>query len=160
MENKIYTFNVDGKNFFVSTEEINAIYDRQYGLTEKDIEKYAARYVAQLKNYRECPKWLDKELVLRLIGEERLMKNGEADGFKLQLTFAWYVELKKENLNPFKYTINAYCLDNIQTFARRYPTIQAALLHCLNGFNENTSISNRYKSIEHYLCSDFQQQWS
>lgn len=96
MENKIYTFNVDGKNFFVSTEEINAIYGRQYGLTEKDIEKYAARYVAQLKNYQECPKWLDKELVLRLIGEERLMKNGEADGFKLQLTFAWYVELRKK----------------------------------------------------------------
>lgn len=158
MENKIYTFNLDGKNFFVSTEEINAIYGRQYGLTEKDIEKYAARYVAQLKNYRECPRWLNKELVLRLIEEERLMKNGESDGFKLQLTFAWYVELKKENLDPFKYTINAYCLDNIQTFARRYPTIQAALLHCLNGFNENTSISNRYKSIEHYLCSDFQQQ--
>lgn len=52
---------------------------------------------------------------------------------------------------PFKYAVNAYCLDNIQTFDRRYVTLEDALLHCLNGFNENANIPNRYKSIGHYL---------
>ena len=51
----------------------------------------------------------------------------------------------------FKYAVNAYCLDNIQTFDRRYVTLEDALLHCLNGFNENANIPNRYKSIGHYL---------
>ena len=41
---------------------------------------------------------------------------------------------------PFKYAVNAYCLDNIQTFDRRYVTLEDALLHCLNGFNENANI--------------------
>ena len=84
----------------------------------------------------------------------RLMKVGESDGFRLKLHFDWFVILKRENERmyaPFKYAVNAYCLDNIQTFDRRYVTLEDALLHCLNGFNENANIPNRYKSIGHYL---------
>lgn len=36
MENKIYTFNVDGKNLFVSTEEINR--QNKTSFEEEDIE--------------------------------------------------------------------------------------------------------------------------
>ncbi len=46
---------------------------------------------------------------------------------------------------PFKYAVNAYCLDNIQDVVdRRYVTLEDTLLHCLNGFNENANIPNRY----------------
>ena len=82
------------------------------------------------------------------------MKNGESDSFRLQLHFGWYVTLRKENrphVAPFKYVIEAYCLDNIQQFSRRYVSMEKALLHCLNGFNENASIPDDYKSIQEYL---------
>ena len=97
---------------------------------------------------------LDATLVRRLLDKERLMKVGESDGFRLKLHFDWFVILKRENERmyaPFKYAVNAYCLDNIQTFDRRYVTLEDALLHCLNGFNENANIPNRYKYIGHYL---------
>ena len=86
--------------------------------------------------------------------EERLMKPGESDSFKVQLHFQWFVCIRKEpeeQYAPFRYIVEAFCLDNIQTFTRRYITLEAALLHCLNGFNENANRPNRYKSIEQYL---------
>ena len=47
--------------------------------------------------------------------------------------------------------LEACCLDNVQTFSRRYITLEKALLHCLNGFNENANIQNRYQSLQDYL---------
>ena len=129
-------------------------YPAEHRLKETDIEQYAAAYTARIKAYREYTRQLDATLVRRLLDEERLMKVGESDGFRLKLHFDWFVILKRENERmyaPFKYAVNAYCLDNIQTFDRRYVTLEDALLHCLNGFNENANIPNRYKSIGHYL---------
>ena len=103
---------------------------------------------------RHANRQLDVALVRRLLDEERLMKNGESDGFRLQLDFGWYVELRKEDrprVAPFRYVVEAYCLDNIQCFLRRYVSMEKALLHCLNGFNENATIPNRYESIQDYL---------
>ena len=154
MENKTYQFIVGGQKISVTSEETISYYSSRYNLTEKEIEEFAARYVAQIKYYRECPKWLDKELVRRLLAEEFLMKERESDGFKLQLTFAWYAELKKERIDSCMYTVRAYCLDNLQCIGRRYLTLSDALLDCVNGFNENAALSNRYKSVEHYLASE------
>lgn len=47
--------------------------------------------------------------------------------------------------------VSTYCLDNPQCFNRRYTTLEKALLHCLNGFNENAAIKDRYHSIGEYL---------
>ena len=33
----------------------------------------------------------------------------------------------------------------------RILTLEKALLHCLNGFNENATIKDRYRSIGEYL---------
>ena len=82
------------------------------------------------------------------------MKPGESDSFKVQFHFQWFVCIRKEPEEQyalFRYIVEAFCLDNIQTFTRRYITLEAALLHCLNGFNENANSPNRYKSIEQYL---------
>ena len=81
------------------------------------------------------------------------MKAGESDSFTIQLFFLWYVRIRREpeNLAPFKYALEACCLDNVQTFSRRYITLEKALLHCLNGFNENANIQNRYQSLQDYL---------
>lgn len=82
------------------------------------------------------------------------MKPGESDSFKVQIRLRWFVRIRKEpeeQYAPFRYIVEAFCLDNIQTFTRRYITLETALLHCLNGFNENANRPNRYKSIEQYL---------
>lgn len=153
MKSQIFDFQIENKHIFVMSDEVVAFYGPHYDLSEEDISGYA-RYVARIKYYKECERWLDKTLVQRLLEEERLMKIGEADGFKLKLTFVWFVELKQENIGDFWYTIDAYCLDNPQTFNRRYVTMEAALLHCLNGFNENVRLPNRYQSIKDYLNWD------
>lgn len=150
MKSQVFEFQIEGKTIPVTREEVVAFYGSHYGLSEEDITGYT-QYVASIKHYKECERWLDKVLVRQLIEEERLMKIGEADGFKLQLTFEWYVELKRENIDDFRYTLNAYCLDNPQTFCRRYMNMEAALLHCLNSFNENARLPNRYHSIKDYL---------
>ena len=154
MENKIYKIEIDRQIIPVTTEEVLDFYPKEHCLTEDDIRQYAAIYTARIKSYRQCGRILDAALVRRLLDEEHLMKNGESDSFRLQLHFGWYVTLRKENrphVAPFKYVIEAYCLDNIQQFSRRYVSMEKALLHCLNGFNENASIPNDYKSIQEYL---------
>lgn len=37
------------------------------------------------------------------------------------------------------------------TVGRRYPTLEAALVHILNNFNDNVNIHNRYKKIEDFF---------
>ena len=154
MENKTYEIEIDGRIIPVTTKEVLDFYPKEYRLTEDDIRQYAAAYTARIKCYREYDGLLDATLVRRLLDEERLMKNGESDGFRLQLDCRWYVELRKEDgprVAPFKYAIEAYCLDNIQSFSRRYVSMEKALLHSLTGINENTAIPDRYTSIQDYL---------
>lgn len=151
MENKEYTFKIDGKTITVTAQEAQEFYPIQYALTEKDIEKYAAEYTTRIKSYKQCVSYLSKELVERLLHEERFMKEGETDYFRHKMDFDWYICIKKERTEYTNYTISACCLDNIQTHSRRYKTLSDAILHCLNNFNENASIKNKYQSIEDYL---------
>lgn len=153
MENKTYTFDIYGWETSVTMQEVLTFYGPHHGLTQENISNYAARYAAHMKHHRACGGWLSKALVERLIEEERLMKEGESDSFKVQLTFAWYVELMKEGGEhlPFRYVLHAWCLNNPQSCERRYVTLESALLHCLNGFNESVAVQNRYASIEQYL---------
>lgn len=155
MKNKTYEFEIEGTKISVTTREVIDLYPKQWTLKEKDIEQYAAKNVARRKYYKTCEQWLDKTLIRWLLKEERKMETGETVGFRLKLHFHWYVEIRKEDekvYGPYKYAINAYCLDNMQIFTRRYLSLDRALLHCLNSFNENASIPNRYKSIDEYLA--------
>lgn len=156
-KNRTYEIEIDGRTIPVTTKEVLDFYPKEHCLTEDDIRQYAAVYTAYIKYYRECDRMLDTVLVRRLLDEEHLMKNGESDGFRLQLTFGWYVVLHKEDkpqVAPFRYVIDAYCLDNIQRFSRRYFSMKEALLHCLNGFNENAAIPDCYESIQDYLSKN------
>ena len=154
LENRTYLIEIDDEQIPVTTEEVLKFYPKQHNLTQDDIEQYAAACTARIKSYRGCERWLNAALVRRLLDEERLMKPGESDSFKLHLHFQWFVCIRKEpeeQYAPFRYIVEAFCLDNIQTFTRRYITLAEALLHCLNGLNENANRPNRYKSIEQYL---------
>lgn len=128
-ENKTYNIEVDDRTVSVTTKEVLDFYPAEYGLKEADIEQYAAAYVARIKAYRECDRWLDPALVRRLLDEEHLMKPRESDSFRLRLHFEWFATLRREDERlcaPFKYAVKAYCLDSIQTFERRYSGLEEA----------------------------------
>lgn len=89
-------------------------------------------------------------------GGDRL-NGGEAISFRLQLHFLWHVEImveKKDWCLPYKYSLTAVCLDAPKSFGRRYTSFDKALLHCLNSFNENATIKDRYASVEDYLSKN------
>lgn len=155
MSGQVFEYEMEGRTMSVTGKEVMDFYGEHYGLRKEEIERYAARYACRIKYYRECcNRLLDKTLVKKLLDGEMIMKKGEKDSFRLQLTFVWYVEIIKEDdsrYKPFRYILKACCLDNPQTFDRRYITLEAALLHCLNGFNENVHIHNRYATMEEYL---------
>ena len=148
MENKAYEVEVDGKVISVTTKEIMDFYSQQYDLTESEIKGYAANHVAKIKCYRECNQLLDVTLVRRLLEEEHLREVGEVDSFRLKLYYDWYVRIRKEDESlyaPFKYAVDAYCLDNIQTFSRRYTSM-----------NDDAKVSNRYQTIEQYFVKQLE----
>ena len=149
-DEKTYEYEFGGEKIAVTGKEVRAFYP---GLTAQDIEQFAAYNTAKRKYYRKNDCQLTPEFVRRLLDEEHLMKAGESDSFTIQLFFLWHVRIRREpeNLAPFKYALEACCLDNIQTFSHRYITLEKALLHCLNGFNENANIQNRYQSLQDYF---------
>ncbi len=99
---------------------------------------------------------LDAKMILRLLREEHLMKPGESDGFTLDINGTqWEMKLKRESevYLPFKYSLSGRCTEPTPagthaTVSRRFTTIDGALLHCLNHFNENARVANKYSSIE------------
>lgn len=150
---EVFDFDIEGETISVSGFEVRKFYAHQ-SLTARDIKEYAARNTAYAKKRAKCKQQLDADLIRQLLKGEMRMKAGETFCFRLQLHFAWYVQLTKEDerkYRPFRYALKADCLDNPQGFSRRYVSMEDALLHCLNGFNENASIPDRYKSIGHYL---------
>lgn len=153
-DEKAYEYEYGDEKIVVTGKEVRAFYSEVYRLTAQDIEQFAAYNTAKRKYYRKNDCQLTPEFVRRLLDEEHLMKAGESDSFTIQLFFLWYVRIRREpeNLAPFKYALEACCLDNVQTFSRRYITLEKALLHCLNGFNENAVIPNRYQSLQNYFC--------
>ena len=150
---KTYEYQFGEEKIVVTEDEVRLFYPEEYRLTEQDIEQFAGYHTAERKYYRMDDCRLTPELVRRLLDEEHLMKAGESDSFTIQLYFLWHVRIRKEpaNLAPFKYALNACCLDNIQSFSRRYTTLEKALLHCLNGFNENAAVRDRYQSLQEYF---------
>ena len=152
-DEKAYEYEFGDEKIVVTGKEVRAFYSEVYRLTAQDIEQFAAYNTAKRMYYRKNDCQLTPELVRRLLDEEHLMKAGESDSFTIQLLFLWHVRIRKEpeNFAPFKYALEACCLDNVQTFSRRYITLEKALLHCLNGFNENANIQNRYQSLQDYL---------
>lgn len=155
LERKNYEYKVKDKIISITGKEIIDFYGERYGLKEKEMEDYAARYACLIKYYKESDTpLLEPFLVKGLLNKEKGMKKGGTENFKLQLTFLWYVTIKKEDdpiYKPFKYIMDAHCLDNIQSFVRRYTALENALLHCLNEFNENANIPDRYRSINEYI---------
>ena len=97
---------------------------------------------------------INREYIETVIKEEKLWKAGECDYFTFN---NWDITLKKESKEyaPFLFTINGINNKTGSSWNRRYTSIEEALLHLFNGFNENANISDRYKSVEHFIVKNF-----
>lgn len=96
------------------------------------------------------------------IGES--LNKGESVSFMLHLHFLWSATITNESAEwceGFKWSLKAKCLDNPQSFSRRYTSFGLAMLHCLNQFNENANIRDDYETLSaalnkpQNLISDF-----
>lgn len=92
-------------------------------------------------------KELDAPMIIRLLVEEHLMKPGESDSFSYD---DWDLTLRREDPKylPFKYAINGKNRRTGGYWSRRYYSMDRALLHVLNRFNENVNVQDKYHSLE------------
>ena len=89
---------------------------------------------------------LNKEYIKTTLDEEKLWKVGESDTFRHN---DWTITLRKEEENyaPFKFSVSGEKDNSLETWSRRYVSMESAFLHILNNFNENRNIANKYESI-------------
>lgn len=92
---------------------------------------------------------LNKDYIKQTLVEERLWKVGESDSFSFGL---WELTLRREEgiYYPFTYSISGFN-ENGGSLSRRYKTMEDALLHILNNFNENVNIRNKYITLDDAL---------
>ena len=64
----------------------------------------------------------------------------------------WTLVLQKESTTylPHTFALLGEKNGSNETWARRYVSAQAAILHVCNRFNENANIQNRYASLEDF----------
>lgn len=153
---KTYGMIMDGTEIEVTGREVRDFYGPYFPLEKDFIEKYGARHTARCKLYRTQHVLLTPMTISQIISTGNLLEIGGNVSFRIKLHFHWHVEICRESMErypPFQYIINAYCLDCPETFVRRYTCFEKALLHCLNNFNENINVKNKYDSINEYLST-------
>ncbi len=76
-------------------------------------------------------KKMTKEYVLRTLREEHLWKPGEADTFEATVYQKWEFTLKREEKHylPYKYSLTGKKIGTLETWARRYRSMEEAFLH-------------------------------
>lgn len=100
-------------------------------------------------------KELTKEYILELLRNESDLQYGDIRKFRFE---KWVLSLRRE---PEEYKTFKYALEGIkdgvsivgtrETWARRYITLESALLHVVNHFNENANVKNEYSTINEFL---------
>ena len=98
-------------------------------------------------------KKLSKDYILTTLAEEHLWKVGEKDTFKFR---NWSLTLRKEEEKyaPYKYALNGKKNNSLETWSRRYYSMEDTFKHILNNFNENANIRNE-KDLDKLLKRHF-----
>lgn len=93
---------------------------------------------------------LTKDMVTLWIAEAPTWEANKDHKFQFE---NWFLSFKKaeDTYAPYLYEISGINRHTDSTMGRRYRTPEAALLHMLNHFNENASVSNAYGSIDRAL---------
>lgn len=149
-----YRVELDYATMDISGQEIRDFYGERYPLDREFIEKSGTRHAAECKWLRSHGDLLNPSMVPELLIKGNELEYGRSLSFRIRHHFQWFVRIHREaddSYLPYKYGMKAVCLDNPQSIGRRYTSFDDALLRCLNHFNENAGIPDRYESINDYL---------
>lgn len=90
---------------------------------------------------------LTKELVLQWLKEAAGWEAGHNELFEYK---HWSLGIHKEDdsYQPFTFGVAGHHKGTAETICRRYRSIEEAMLHVVNGFNENANVRNPYASLD------------
>ena len=90
---------------------------------------------------------LSKKLIQKLLNEADSWDVGHVETFDFG---NWSLRIRREETiyEPHRFSVDGHRKRTAETMSRRYMSIEAALLHVVNGFNENANRPNRYASLE------------
>lgn len=98
-------------------------------------------------------------LTVKLIKELIERKNDFEIGEKVEFSYkydnknVWNLTLKREEKQyyPFIFALEGNRVGTNATWSRRYTSMEQALLHIVNDFNENGNIKDKYNNLEEYI---------
>lgn len=90
---------------------------------------------------------LTKELILHWLKEAGGWEAGHNELFEYK---HWSLGIHKEDdsYQPFTFGVAGHHKGTAETIGRRYRSIEEAMLHVVNGFNENANARNPYASLD------------
>lgn len=98
---------------------------------------------------------LNVKLIKKLIENKNDFQIGEKVEFsyKNDNGNVWNLILKREDEKylPFLFALEGKKVGTNETWGRRYTSIENAILHIVNDFNENANIKNRYSDLQEYI---------
>ena len=98
-------------------------------------------------------------LTVKLIKQLIERKNDFEIGEKVEFSYkfdnknVWNLTLKREENQylPFIFALEGNRVGTNATWSRRYTSMEQALLHIVNDFNENGNIKDKYNNLEEYI---------
>lgn len=104
---------------------------------------------------------LNTKLIKNLIERKNDFVVGETEKFlyKNDNGNEWDLILKKEEEQyyPFIFAVEGKKIGTNEIWSRRYKSIEQAILHILNDFNENANIKNKYQDLDDYILKKEQE---
>lgn len=99
-------------------------------------------------------KRLTKELVQKWLKEADRWEVGHGVVFRYK---GWDIGIRKvdDAFESYRFGLSGRRKETKETISRRYWSIEDALLHTVNGFNENANVRNHYDSLGEALCDPF-----
>ena len=100
-------------------------------------------------------KSLNTKLIESLVERKNDFEIGEKEEFiyKNDNGNVWNLVLRreKEQYSPFIFAIEGNKVGTNESWSRRYTSLEQALLHIVNDFNENANIGNKYSDLQDYI---------
>lgn len=103
-------------------------------------------------------KKLNTKLIKSLMERKNDFKVGEKEEFTYKNDYGnvWSLVLRREEeqYSPFMFAIEGNKVGTNETWSRRYTSMEQALLHIVNDFNENVNIENKYSDLQDYIFKE------
>lgn len=102
-------------------------------------------------------KVLNVKLINKLLERKNNFKVGEKEEFTYKNyngnDWSFVLRREEEQYYPFIFALEGNKLGTNEMLSRRYTSIEQAILHIVNCFNENSEIQNKYSDLQDYILN-------